>query len=67
MAEAAAGRVAFVTGAAAGIGRAAALRLGVDGYAVACLDIDENGAEQVAARLRIETIGLPVGALIDRL
>ena len=51
MAEAAAGRVAFVTGAAAGIGRAA-LRLGGDGYAVACLDIDENGAEQVAARLR---------------
>jgi NAD(P)-dependent dehydrogenase (short-subunit alcohol dehydrogenase family) len=40
--------VAIVTGAAGGIGRAAALRLAKDGYTVACLDIDEGGAKSVA-------------------
>jgi NAD(P)-dependent dehydrogenase (short-subunit alcohol dehydrogenase family) len=36
--------LAIVTGAAAGIGRAAACRLAAGGYRVACLDIDEDGA-----------------------
>jgi len=41
-------RVAVVTGAASGIGRAAAIRLGRDGFAVVCADIDEAGAASVA-------------------
>jgi meso-butanediol dehydrogenase/(S,S)-butanediol dehydrogenase/diacetyl reductase len=43
------GRVAVVTGAASGIGRATALRLASEGAAVACLDIDGAGAERTAA------------------
>jgi NAD(P)-dependent dehydrogenase (short-subunit alcohol dehydrogenase family) len=43
-----AGRTAIVTGAAAGIGRAVALRLGAEGAAVACLDLDAEGAERTA-------------------
>lgn len=42
------GPLAIVTGAGAGIGRAAALRLARDGYSVACLDIDEGRAGVVA-------------------
>jgi NAD(P)-dependent dehydrogenase (short-subunit alcohol dehydrogenase family) len=41
-------RAVIVTGAASGIGRAAALRLARDGYAVACLDLDEAGARSAA-------------------
>src|SRR6478736_237835 len=43
--------VAVVTGAARGIGAAIAQRLGADGRAVACLDIDAAGAEATARRL----------------
>jgi NAD(P)-dependent dehydrogenase (short-subunit alcohol dehydrogenase family) len=41
-------RVAVVTGGASGIGRAAALRLGRDGFAVAVLDRDIAGARAVS-------------------
>jgi 3-oxoacyl-[acyl-carrier protein] reductase len=53
-------RVAIVTGAGRGIGAAIAQRLGADGMAVACLDIDEESARQTAARLG--TLGAHAGA-----
>jgi rhamnulose-1-phosphate aldolase/alcohol dehydrogenase len=46
-----AGRVALVTGAASGIGRAIAARLGAEGAAVVLADRDLAGAEVVAAGL----------------
>ena len=46
------GRVALVTGAASGLGRATALRLGAEGAAVAALDLDETGAGATAAQIR---------------
>jgi rhamnulose-1-phosphate aldolase/alcohol dehydrogenase len=46
-----AGRVALVTGAASGIGRAIAARLGAEGAAVVLADRDVAGAEAVAADL----------------
>ncbi len=46
-----AGRVALVTGAASGIGRAIAARLGAEGAAVVLADRDRPGAEAVAAEM----------------
>ncbi len=45
------GRVAFITGAGSGIGRASALRMAEEGAAVMCADIDKAGAEQTAAQV----------------
>jgi NAD(P)-dependent dehydrogenase (short-subunit alcohol dehydrogenase family) len=56
------GRTAIVTGAAAGIGRAVALRLGAEGAAVACLDLDADGAGRTAKEL----IGVGGRALAHR-
>jgi meso-butanediol dehydrogenase/(S,S)-butanediol dehydrogenase/diacetyl reductase len=56
------GKAALVTGAASGIGRASAQRLGSEGAALAIADIDLDGAEQVARALR-EAYGVPVTAI----
>jgi NAD(P)-dependent dehydrogenase (short-subunit alcohol dehydrogenase family) len=46
-----AGKVALVTGAASGIGRAAALRFAKGSAAVMCADIDAGGAKETAERV----------------
>ena len=43
--------VAIVTGSASGIGRAAAMRLAEDGYSVACLDLDQDGASATSRQI----------------
>jgi rhamnulose-1-phosphate aldolase/alcohol dehydrogenase len=55
-----AGRVALVTGAASGIGRAIATRLAAEGAAVAVSDRDLQGAKAVAADLGGPDIAVPV-------
>ena len=47
-----AGRIAVVTGAASGIGKATALRLAAEGAAVAAVDRHLAGAEETAAAIR---------------
>jgi NAD(P)-dependent dehydrogenase (short-subunit alcohol dehydrogenase family) len=48
------GKVALVTGAGSGIGRATARRLGAEGAAVACLDVSEEAIEVVAGEINEE-------------
>jgi NAD(P)-dependent dehydrogenase (short-subunit alcohol dehydrogenase family) len=48
------GRVALVTGAASGIGRATARRLAAEGAAVACLDLAQEAIASVAAEINRE-------------
>ena len=45
------GKVAFVTGAASGIGRASAMRMATEGASVMCVDIDGDGAAQTASAI----------------
>lgn len=46
------GRVALITGAGSGIGRATALRLAADGAAVGCVGLGADGLAGVAAEIR---------------
>ena len=44
-------KVAFITGAASGIGRASAMRMATEGASVMCADIDGKGAAETAAAI----------------
>jgi NAD(P)-dependent dehydrogenase (short-subunit alcohol dehydrogenase family) len=60
--------VAFITGAASGIGRAAAQRLAARGAALGLLDVDEDGLAGLATRLRdqgTEVFAKPGDATVD--
>jgi NAD(P)-dependent dehydrogenase (short-subunit alcohol dehydrogenase family) len=46
------GKIAIVTGAASGIGRATAMRLGAEGARLASVDLAGDGAEQTAKAIR---------------
>ena len=51
------GRVAFVTGAARGIGRASAMRMAMEGASVMCADIDGEGAAETASTINASAAG----------
>jgi pyridoxal 4-dehydrogenase len=51
------GRVAVVSGAAQGMGKAVALRLGQEGATVACADINGSGAEATAKEIGGKSFG----------
>jgi NAD(P)-dependent dehydrogenase (short-subunit alcohol dehydrogenase family) len=58
-------RVAVVTGAASGIGRATALALASRGARVALGDVDERGLESAVAEIRARGAAEPHAALVD--
>ena len=58
-----AGRIAFVTGAASGIGKAIAARLAADGACVVVADLDEERASSVAAEIGDSDVA--VGVAVD--
>ncbi len=54
-------KVAFVTGAASGIGKAIAQRLAQDGALVVIADLDESRAQEVASEIGSSDVALGVG------
>jgi NAD(P)-dependent dehydrogenase (short-subunit alcohol dehydrogenase family) len=58
------GRTAVVTGAASGIGQAAAIRLASEGARIACLDVNAAGARETADRI-VASGGEAVGYACD--
>jgi NAD(P)-dependent dehydrogenase (short-subunit alcohol dehydrogenase family) len=46
------GKVAFVTGAGSGIGRASAIAFAKAGASVTVVDVNENGLQQTAAEIQ---------------
>ncbi len=58
-----AGRIAFVTGAASGIGKAIATRLAAEGACVVVADLSEDGALQAAAE--IGSTDVAIGVAVD--
>jgi len=58
---------AVVTGGASGIGEACARRLAMDGYDVAIIDLDVEGADRVAGELRSggTNVGVYIGDVAD--
>jgi NAD(P)-dependent dehydrogenase (short-subunit alcohol dehydrogenase family) len=58
-------RVAVVTGAGSGIGRATALRLAAEGATVACLDLDGDAANATCTTIEAESGGSALGLTVD--
>jgi NAD(P)-dependent dehydrogenase (short-subunit alcohol dehydrogenase family) len=61
-----AGKVALVTGAGSGIGRATARRLAAEGAAVACLDVAEANCRAVAEEINVAAGDAPAWAPAGR-
>jgi rhamnulose-1-phosphate aldolase len=57
-----AGRIALVTGAASGIGKAIATRLAADGACVVIADLDQGKAEEAAAELGTSDVAVGIKA-----